>query len=234
MQAECLHATSYPCLLQERLCVLAFRVVHDRVVFYEKDLIDFHFPTNLPSLGLLQSVEGLTVCSTSLSYNFLHLSVQELLAAYILSKLNMSEAVELIKTMFGICSCFQAVLHYYSGFTKLVIANPEIRDFICTQQQLDILFLLHCFYEAQDPSLCKLVKSRLTHSKLSFNFELIPVDYLAIGYFVTSLLSVPSSSDAPNLHIRIDNTDDHNIASFPRSRGKYFRKLFRIRLRRIE
>ena len=120
----------------------------------------------------------------------------------------MSETVELIKSMFGNSSRFQAVLHYYSGFTKL--ANPAIQDFICTQQHLDILPLLHCFYEAQDPTLCKLIKSRLTHSKISFNFELIPVDYLAIGYFVTSLLSVPSS-DAPNLHIRIDNTDDHKL-----------------------
>ena len=189
-------------------CVLAFRgVVHDRVVFYEKDLVDFHFPTNLPSLGLLQSVEGLTVCNTSLSYNFLHLSVQELLSAYHISKLNTSKQFELIRSMFG-NPHFKAVLHYYSGFTKL--ANPAIQDFICTQQQLDILPLLHCFYEAQDPTLCKLIKSHLTHSKISFNFELIPVDYLAIGYFVTSLLSVPSS-DAPNLHIRIDNTDDHKL-----------------------
>ena len=87
--------------------------------------------------------------------------------------------------------------------------NTEIRDFICTQHGLNILPLLHCFFEAQDLSLCKLVKSRYIHSKISFNFELNPVDYLAIGYFITSLLSVPS--DTPYLEVRIGKINDHQL-----------------------
>ena len=95
--------------------------MQNKVVFYNKDLHDFSLPSNLPSLGLLQAVEGLTLLSKSFSYNFLYLSVQELLAAYYISRMDSSKQLAVFEQMFG-GSRFQAVLHYYSGFTQL--ANP--------------------------------------------------------------------------------------------------------------
>ena len=74
------------------LSLLAYEgVMQDKVVFYKLDLRKFHLPANLPSLGLIQAVEGLTILSKSLSYNFLHLSVQELLAAYHISHMDSNE-----------------------------------------------------------------------------------------------------------------------------------------------
>ena len=183
--------------------------MQNKVVFYRDDLRKFNFPANLPSLGLLQAVEGLTLHSKSLSHNFLHLSVQELLAAYHISHIDSSKQLEVFERMFG-SSRFQAVLQYYSGFTKL--ANPVIRDFISTYTQQkssikDILPLLHCFYEAQEPPLCKLV---CIQECIELTSALNPVDYLAIGYFVTSLLSLPSS-DTPNILLKIRNVDNHRI-----------------------
>ena len=189
------------------LCILAYEgVMHNKVVFYRSDLRKFNLPANLPSLGLLQAVEGLTLLSKSLSYNFLHLSVQELLAAYHISHIDSSKQRRVFERMFG-SSRFQAVLQYYSGFTKL--ANPVIRDFVSTyaQQNSSIenrLPLLHCFYEAQEPSLSKVV---FTQECIELNSVLNPVDYLAIGYFVTSLLSVPSS-DTSNVILKIRKIGD--------------------------
>ena len=128
------------------LSLLAYEgVMQDKVVFYEKDLKLVGLPADLPSLGLLQAVEGLTILSKSLSYNFLHLSVQELLAAYHISHMDSSEQLEVFKRMFG-SSRLQAVLHYYSGFTKL--ASRTVRDFISEYAQRqtrlkDLLPLLH-------------------------------------------------------------------------------------------
>ena len=107
-------------------------------------------------------------------------------------------------------SHFQAVLQYYSAFTKLT--NPVIRNFISTYSQQkssikDLLPLLHCFYEAQEPSLCKLV---FTRECIELNSVLNPVDYLAIGYFVTSLLSVPSS-DTLNVILKIRKIGDEHM-----------------------
>ena len=183
------------CTLDD-LCILAYKgIMQDKVVFYQEDLQNFHLPANLPSMGLLQAVEGLTLLSKSLSYNFLHLSVQELLAAYHISHIDSSKQMEIFELMLG-SSRFQAVLQYYSGFTKL--SNPAIQDFISKQQSSrieDLLPLLHCFYEAQDISLCSLVKSRFTENvviEIDFS-QLNPVDHLVVGYFVTFLLSEPSS-----------------------------------------
>ena len=122
--------------------------------------------------------------------------------------------------MFG-SSRFQAVLHYYSGFTKL--ANLAIRDFVSTYARQkssikDLLPLLHCFYEVQEPSLCKLV---FTRECIELNSALSPVDYLAIGYFVTSLLSVPSS-DTSNILLKIkDIVDKHRLKLLLLELSKY-------------
>ena len=144
------------------LSLLAYNgVMHNKVVFYSKDLRSSNLPHDLPSLGLLQAVEGLTLYSKSLSYNFLHLSVQELLAAYRISQMNSSKQLRVFKEFFTSKSPrFQSVLHYYCGFTKL--ENVEIQKFVSSFQHdkshfQELLPLLHCFFEAQQPSLSQLV-----------------------------------------------------------------------------
>ena len=121
--------------------------------------------------------------------------------------------------MFG-GSRFQAVLHYYSDFTKLT--SPPIRDFISSYSKQkssikDLISLLNCFYEAQDLSLSNLINFRtiILYSLLS------PVDYLAIGYYITSLLSVPSS-DTSNVQLKIaGEIDDHRLRLLLLELSKY-------------
>ena len=118
--------------------------------------------------------------------------------------------------------CFHAVLHFYSGFTKL--ANPAIQDYISTYSQqsqiseiTELLPLLHCFYEAQDPALSNLVSYRFRNILL-YSLQLNPMDYLAIGYFIASLLSV-SSSDPPTLKIELLGLSKYPIGELPPSAG---------------
>ena len=196
------------------LCVLAYEgVMQNKVVFYQSDLQKVQLKNSLLSLGLLQAVESLTLIHTSISYNFLHLSVQELLAAYHISQMDSNEQMKVFKQMFG-GSRFQAVLQYYSGFTKL--ANPAIQDFVSTYTQQkssikDLLPLLHCFYEAQEPSLCKLVEPQF-ENVIDLYDRWNPVDYLAIGYYITSLLSSTSSFDAPPMQVNIcEEFNNHKL-----------------------
>ena len=192
------------------LSILAYNgVLQDRIVFYSKDLEMSRLPSDLPSLGLLQAVEGLTLYSTSRSYNFLHLSVQELLAAYCISQMDPSEQIRVFTELIR-SSRFHAVLHYYSGFTKL--DNPEIQKFIsCYQHEkssfVELLPLLHCFFEAQQPSLCQLISSKFIPNEfVKLNSQqLMPVDFMAIGYFINSLLS---TSNIPTIHISVVGIND--------------------------
>ena len=205
-------------------CILAYNgVMQDKVVFFSKDLQKSNLPSNLSSLGLLQAVEGLTLTSKSCSYNFLHLSIQELLAAYHISQMPPSEQVKVFKNLFE-SSRFQAVLHYYCGFTKL--DNPEIQEFISFHQHrnsslTELLPLLHCFFEAQQPSLCQLVHPEFTTDvKLDFADISNPSDYIATGYFITSLLSTSTAEDVQFL-IRCKYIDEHCLKLLLSQLSKY-------------
>ena len=196
------------------LSLLAYEgLMLNKIVFNSEDLQSYHLPIDLPSLGLLQKVEGLTLTSKSLSYHFLHLSVQELLAAYHISLMNPSEQVKIFMKLIRNEHRFKAVLRYYSGFTKL--ANPEIQGFLSSYQNRisslrELLPLLHCFFEAQQPSLCQLVGSELqTHINIFDSFP-VPMDFLAIGYYVTSLLS-SSSANEPYVYLSIKDITCANL-----------------------
>ena len=203
------------------LSLLAYNgIMQEKIIFYIKDLQKFYLPTNLPSLGLLQTIEGLALYGKSLSYNFLHLSIQELLAAYYISQMESSEQVKVFKELFR-SARFQAVLQYYCGFTKL--DNLEIQKFISSHYRgrsslSEFVPLLHCFYEAKQPSLSQLVDPTSFMSKRdSFIGYLVPVDFLAVGYFIVSFLSTcgqeSSTNNAPlTLCIGISNSvNDHCI-----------------------
>ena len=204
------------------LCVLAYNgVMQNKIVFYSKDLQSFHVPTTLSSLGLLQAVEGLTLTSKSLSYNFLHLSIQELLAAYNISLMDPSEQVKVFKQLFD-SSRLEAVLQYYSGFTKL--DNPDIQECISSYQHgkshlKDLLPLLHCFYEAQQSSLCQLIDPRFDPGELDCSFR-TPVDHLVIGYFITSILTATSRMSCVSLSYQ-STKDQHGLKLLLSELSKY-------------
>ena len=190
-----------------KICTIAYEgVMKDKIIF---DNLNGDFNT----LGLLQGVESLIDAGTSHSYNFLHLSIQELLAAiHMATQLESSQQVKQFKELFGRAR-FAAVFQFYAAKTKLktpgikdvvveavkrYLANPKITEFTsrdCAQTDSVsdnlkpkplILSLLHCLYEAQDKALCELVVKQFKESNLSLqDISLNPADCLAVGYFLT-------------------------------------------------
>ena len=73
---------------------------------------------DLPTMGVLQRVQWFSISSKTMSYNFVHLSIQELLAAYCISIMKESKQVRVFQTLLGEPR-FSAVLQFYAGFTKL-------------------------------------------------------------------------------------------------------------------
>ena len=104
-----------------------------------------------------------------------------------------SEQVKEFKRIFS-SSRFQGVLLHYCGFTKLV--NAEIQSFLSSYQVGKssfeyILPILHCFFDAQQPSLCRLIKPRFIQKKQEIlnAMYLTPADFIVARYFFTSLLT---------------------------------------------
>ena len=150
----------------QRLCELAYDgIMKDEVIFHLEQ-------PGFVTLDLLQKVESFDrYGGMSYSYNFLHLSIQELLAAYhIATKLTDDDQAKKFEEMYN-NPRFSAVFQFYAAITKL--KTPEIKDVVVqvakgcavdspnrTDEAL-FLSLLHCLYEAQDSSLCKLVADQL-------------------------------------------------------------------------
>ena len=170
------------------ICILAYQgIVKNQVTFSSQDLQPFQpsFSSQLNTLSLIQGTESF---QRSILYNVLHLQIQELLAAFHISKLPPSEQVKIFKNLFGE-SRFAAVFEFYVAFSKLETEGireivPGIVKGSTYGYKGDLVSLLRCLYEAQDFSLCGYVVS-LLGGKLDLSCaSLSPVDCLSVGYFL--------------------------------------------------
>ena len=105
-------------------------------------------------MGVLQRVQWFSISSKTMSYNFIHLSIQELLAAYCISKMEENEQVRVFQTLLG-KPRFSTVLQFYAGFTKLT--NQGVRNLIIgtyfvgnrSSMNYSLVSYMRCFFEAQ-------------------------------------------------------------------------------------
>ena len=167
----------------ERLCKLAYDgIINDTVIF--------HLDPSFATLDLLQKVESFDrYGEMSYSYNFLHLSIQELLAAiHIATKLNDDDQAAKFKELYN-NPRFAAIFQFYAAKTQL--KTPGIKDVIVqvarSGERPLLLSLLHCLYEAQDSSLCQLVADQL-ESKLYLSHTTLGIaECFSLQYFLTHL-----------------------------------------------
>ena len=176
-----------------QLCQIAYEgIMNNRVTFTD-------LPSDLNTLGLLQGAKSMVGRKKSLTQNFIHLSVQELLAAlYMATQLLPSEQVSKLLELFDSIR-FSAVFLFYSAITKL--QTPGISDIInriameygvsqATQKNKTLLLsLLHSLYETQDISqaLCESVAQYLLHGLNLSGITLSQYDCHCIGYFLSSI-----------------------------------------------
>ena len=133
------------------LSELAFKgVMQNKMVFTEKEL------TSLSTLGLLHSVQGYgSIGRKSVTCNFIHLAIQELLAAYYISRLEPAKHSKQFQTLLNDNLKFP-VLQFYSGLTGLT--NESVRnlftgfhfdDYDGNKSRLCLLAFVNCIFEAQ-------------------------------------------------------------------------------------
>ena len=176
------------CLVEpfHKICALAYhQVMKNKATFSAEDLKQLGLPQKLDTLGLIQGIESFTSLQKSVSYNFLHLSVQELLASFYITKLPGNEEIEVFKRLFG-QPRFAAVFQFYAAFTKLKTAGIReiVANIVKKKEKPQILYLIHGLYEAQDVSLCQFVISQLSGLLDLSENSLSPLDCLSIGYFL--------------------------------------------------
>ena len=195
-----------------QLCKLAFTGArNNKVTFSTSDVETLRATKEISEFGLLQAVPSIVSHGRSVYYNFLHLSIQEMLAAVHISRIPASEQISTFDSMFN-DSRFSAVLQFYAAITKLRTSRPFlsllprflrpvpasiydlVRKIIRKGSWALLVSLLNCLYEAQDAALCKYVGEQLrakvagSGSELNLRgVSLLPQDCLSIGYFLGSI-----------------------------------------------
>ena len=192
------------------LCTLAYHGVREnKATFSEEDLQSFKLQTELSTLSLMQGVASFTAFGELKLYNFLHLSTQELLAAFYISKLSVEEQVHIFNKLFE-QPRFSNVFQFYAAFTKL--QTEEIRDTVARivkrKKMSLILSLLHCLYEAQDDTLCQFVASQAEKEIDLSRVSVSPVDCLTVGYFARTVCS----TEKLKLTFSIDVIDEYGAS----------------------
>jgi len=156
-------------------------------------------PEAINGFGLLQAVQHFSLTGKTMTFNFLHLIIQEYLAAnYIISDLRPDEELRLLREQFwsdlhanmfsiyvtlskGQRSSFKKFLS--GGDDKIAISSEFLLD------QLKCFRLFRCFHDALDYRLCKAIEEAeifnkkqiyLGHTSLSAN------DLECVSLFLTS------------------------------------------------
>ena len=166
----------------------------------EVQLIFPDIPDDLETLGLMQSVSQLFMDGQKTSHNFLHLTFQEFLAAFLIS--TMSPAKQLKHFQRHKDGRLRVVLRFLAGLTKLskvtpdqmksllgeptVVQSDEHQTPYCNPMRPDVCVSPHhtnWLFEAQNS---ELLQSLFHNHTVSFTFTrgMLPLEYYSVGYCI--------------------------------------------------
>ena len=178
------------------LCHSAYETLKEKTLSFEQENI----LTN--SYGLLSRISSLIPGEGELKlYEFKHLCIQEYLAAlhcHINNDEDSNNGVNLLIDLHRINHPgFRTMVQMYSSITKLespyddrfVTEMVELVESVETlEKRMSLLIsLLHCLYEAQNPSKCVLVATKLKSGMRIERTLLNQSDCIALAYFLRSM-----------------------------------------------
>ena len=191
----------------DNLAKLAFVFLgKDKIVFNDDDVANDcpDCVEKWDSLGLLKVVKYSNVLedSTSFSYNFLHFSIQEFLAAFYIASLSDNKVIKILQSdfwnskylnmgimYFGLTSGNSfALKHFLSGnrfviVSKLFGANRIGRR--VAEDRVKCLHLFQCFLEADNVKLVQKVSKVLADDKIDLsNYALLQKDIHIFSFFL--------------------------------------------------
>ena len=231
----------------KNLSRLAFDLLgKDKVVFNDNDVKQY---SNWSDLGLLKIViySDFLKHTPVASYNFLHFSLQEFLAAYYVTSLGFHNQVRLLKDKFWNNRYLNSWV-MYAGLTKgsslafkhflagrksvlysLLVKPRDITGEIISDK-VKCLHLFQCFLEAGDDEICQQVGSCLVDEKIDLsNTTLLLKDMHTLSFFLTrSTTKEWKLLDISNCYIGDDGCD--TLANLLLGDDKYKVQMTRMNL----
>ena len=160
-------------------------------------LIYSNLPPTFETLGLMQTVSQMYVTQgVNVSHNFLHLTVQEFLAALHISKISPEEQLKHFKRHKE--GRFRVVLRFLAGITKLLNISIEQRrgfleplnsaykDMDYTQMTSDVSVCAHHLNWMFETQSSDVIKTWIQDKTVDFKFQaqMSPLEYYSAGYCI--------------------------------------------------
>ena len=156
------------------------KIAYTGIVCAETELIFQDLPSDFDPLGLMQTCPELYVdMGASVSYNFLHLTVQEYLAAYHISQQSRDEQVAFMREHID-SKKLEVVVRFAAGLSEL---GRELWDAVRGNPSFNIrIEVLHMLFESQDPSAITIVLG--SDSVCCSHSALRPFDWYVLGHCI--------------------------------------------------
>jgi len=188
----------------QQLSKLSLEALNDNKLIFTTDEIKAVCPdiTAIPGaingFGLLQAVEHFGLTGTTITFNFLHFSIQEYLAAHYIANLPADKKLKIIEEKFWSNIHFNmfsmyitltkgqqpSFKHFLSGGNKGITISDKF-----LHKQLQCFRLYSCFHEAGDVDICDTIEQSVAFSnkKISLSYiKLTANDVQCITVFLTS------------------------------------------------
>ena len=167
-----------------QICLLAFNMTTENSQIAHGLPLPLKSLNTTPFSGLLTTDHIMKQCDMENVFTFLHLTLQEYLAAYHLSNLDEGEQIEMIRLHRG----KPHMLTTFKFFCGLISFEYKMYQFAEITKSVgpDCLYMVHCAYESQQPDVCrraiKLLNGRVFLSWGTYT----PADFIALGYVVST------------------------------------------------
>ena len=188
----------------QQLSKLSLEALNDDKLIFTLDEIKAACPdiTAIPGaikgFDLLQAVEHFGLTGTTTTFNFLHFSLQEYLAAHHIANLPADEELRIIEEKFWSKLHFN-MFSIYISLTKG--QRPSFKHFLCggnkaiaisdkfLNDKIRCFQLYRCFHEAGNDDICKIIERSVRFSNIQIDFRnatLTATDMENVTVFLTS------------------------------------------------
>ena len=164
-----------------------------------------HLPAEFAPLGLMQEVSQLYIKSGASSYHFIHLTLQEYLAAIHISRLPAREQTRLFQEQVD-NGYFKMTIKFWAGLTKLANMPPDVTNSLMESDDTKLTYF-HFLFEAKD-TLVITESLDLDEIVVRPHYSWTPLDYYVTGH------AIPHSNCPWRLHFHYSSIDDEKFGLF--------------------